>query len=538
MATLVWFTHDLRLNDHPALQAALERGEAILPIYLVQPTAQASTTTGEATALQGSTGSSAGIPARSHQPQGAAMWWLHHSLCSLNNQLEGYGGQLFIHQGEPQSLVELAKVHGCEYIHFSHSHEPALQQQQKDLNTLANQHGITCKQFGGRLLNLPTHIFNKQGNAFQVFTPFYKACLAAMDEPYALDTRAQLAKVRWKYPSTKHDANTTHIDTSANTSTNTSLNPNTCTTQNNSHPLTRTEEALKVLNWLPTQPDWACDFSNHWEPGELGAIKRLEQTIKSLGYYGSNRDMPSKDGTSRLAAHMRFGEISPRTLWQTVKNAWPAGEAEPFLRQLIWRDFSYYLLHHHPHIIEAPFKPAFKNFPWQNTNEPSVQAALKRWQKGLTGYPLVDAGMRQLWQTGWMHNRIRMVVASFLTKHLQIHWAKGADWFWDTLLDADPANNTAGWQWVAGCGADAAPYFRIFNPITQSEKFDPKGDYIRQYVPELAKLPDKHIHTPWLAPKAMLDAANITLDKDYPSPMVDHKTARTTALNAYAAIKN
>lgn len=488
MSTLVWFTHDLRLNDHPALHAAIERGEPIVPVYLA-PNAQVKD------------------PALEAQPTGAALWWLHHSLTALNEQLGEFGGKLLIRQGEPASLLAIAKEYQCQHIHFSHSHEPLLQKQQKQLHDEAQKHGIMCKQFGGLLINLPTKIFNKQGNPFQVFTPFYKACLALMmgtdgQQPNPLNTLTQLKKAQFQ-----------KIDTCASS-------------------------ALATLKWLPTQPNWAKDFHNHWLPGEQGAHKRFKQALSSLNEYSAKRDIPSTDGTSCLAAHLHFGEISPRFIWQQVSQKWPQGEAEAYLRQLIWRDFSYYLLHHNPHITQAPFKPAFAKFPWQNTKTQSNQLALKRWQQGRTGYPLVDAGMRQLWQTGWMHNRIRMVVASFLTKHLQIHWMHGANWFWDTLLDADQANNTAGWQWVAGCGADAAPYFRIFNPITQSEKFDPNGDYIRQYVPELAGLSKKYIHSPWLAPKAILKDANITLGKDYPNPMVDHKTARETALNAYAVLKS
>ncbi len=501
MTTLVWFTHDLRLHDQAALHAALERGEDILPVYLAPPASQHS----EPCTAKPNTSVNAHITSQKSvleaQPSGAALWWLHHSLSALNQQIKQLGGELLIHQGEPQSLIALAQKYQCQHIHFSHSHEPWLQKQQKQLNTLAQQHGITCKQFGGQLLNLPAGILNKQGNPFQVFTPYYRACLAVMGQPTALDTQALLKKAHWK--------------------------PHSVCAQT----------TLESLNWLPTTPNWAKDFGEHWEPGEQGAHKRLKHVLNTLNQYTNDRDTPGVDGTSCLAAHLRFGEISPRFLWQHVSQAWPQGEAQPFLRQLVWRDFSYYLLHHYPHITQAPFKPTFTHFPWQNTQTAAAQQHLKRWQQGLTGYPLVDAGMRQLWQTGWMHNRVRMVVASFLTKHLQIHWMHGANWFWDTLLDADQANNTAGWQWVAGCGADAAPYFRIFNPITQSEKFDGSGDYIRQYIPELAALPNKYIHTPWLAPEPIISAANITLGKDYPVPIVDHKTARETALNAYAITK-
>jgi deoxyribodipyrimidine photo-lyase len=256
--------------------------------------------------------------------------------------------------------------------------------------------------------------------------------------------------------------------------------------------------------------------------------------MASLNQYSQQRDIPSLDGTSCLSPHLHFGEISPRQVWQQLSEYWPTEEIAPFLRQLIWREFNIYLLHHYPHIKNAPFKESFKDFPWQMA-QPEI---LKQWQQGQTGYPIVDAGMRQLWQTGWMHNRVRMVVASFLTKHLRIHWRHGADWFWDTLVDADVANNIAGWQWVAGCGADAAPYFRIFNPVLQSEKFDKDGQYIRRYVPELATLPNKYIHAPWLAPASVLQTANVELGRSYPLPMVDHKSAREQALEAYGLMKS
>ena len=470
MTTLVWFTHDLRLSDNPALHAAAKLGDAILPVYLVDT-------------------------ANPANHSGASLWWLHHSLLALDQQLQAQGGRLLIHVGTTQSLLTLAKQHQCEHIHFSCAHEPWLAKQQKQLQQAALKHDITCRQFAGQLLLEPSTLFNKQGTPFKVFTPFYKTAMAQLGQPTAVKMPES-----YQWQPHKHNASST----------------------------------LKKLKWLPQKPNWAKAFTQHWQPGEAGAHVRLASIIEQLQNYNVERDIPSTDGTSMLSPHLHFGEISPRQIWQTVSTHFPTGEAAPYLRQLFWRDFSYYLVHHFEHIIKTPFKASFGKFPWQKP----TGNTLKKWQQGQTGYPLVDAGMRQLWQTGWMHNRVRMVVASFLTKHLQLHWQHGADWFWDTLLDADLANNTAGWQWVAGCGADAAPYFRIFNPITQSEKFDKHGDYIRTYVPELAKLPAKYIHAPWLAPAAQLQAAGVVIGQNYPAPMVDHKAARETALAAYASLKN
>ena len=477
MTTLLWFTHDLRLTDNAALNAAAKLGQPILPVYWVGTNNPAA-------------------------PSGAALWWLHHSLTQLNKRLittqtKGHAhGELLVVQGDITALLDVAQQHGCQAIHFSCSHEPWLAQQQQTLNTLAQAAGITCRQFTGQLLTQPASILNKQGKPFQVFTPYYKHCLQLLQPPTASPAPKKLV---WQ-----------------------------------AHSVEFTQQ-LAALNWLPKQPNWAQGFTPQWQPGEAGAITRLNNIISHLDHYPQERDTPSLDGTSCLSPHLHFGEISPRYIWQQVTQQWPQGQGAAYLRQLMWREFNYYLLHHYPHITHAPFKASFTRFPWQPANANS--AALQRWQNGQTGYPLVDAGMRQLWQTGWMHNRVRMVVASFLTKHLQLHWQVGERWFWETLLDADQANNCGGWQWVAGCGADAAPYFRIFNPVIQSQKFDPNGDYIRQYLPELALLPNKYLHAPWLAPANLLADAGITLGRHYPHPIVDHSAARAAALTAYAQLK-
>ncbi|MBT8114410.1 MAG: DNA photolyase family protein, partial [Arenicella sp.] len=300
-----------------------------------------------------------------------------------------------------------------------------------------------------------------------------------------------------------------------------------------------TSEALESWKLLPTHPDWSTGLAERWRPGEAGAAERwrtfLEGTVND---YKGGRDFPALEQTSMLSPHLTAGEISARQLWFDTQQAMAAGEidmtnGQKFLAEIGWREFSRYLLVHFPHMTEQPFNTKFLDFPWQNNDK-----LLKSWRKGETGYPIVDAGMRELWHTGYMHNRVRMIVASFLTKHCLIHWQQGMDWFWDTLVDADVANNTASWQWVAGCGADASPYFRIFNPTLQSAKFDGQGVYIKRWVPELTGLPAKQLHEPWLADKPTLQQAGVVLGENYPLPIVDHKQAREQALLAYQAIKN
>ncbi len=285
---------------------------------------------------------------------------------------------------------------------------------------------------------------------------------------------------------------------------------------------------------LPDKPDWASGFRDNWEPGEVGALKSLKRFLESgLDNYDEDRDRPDYSGTSKLSPHLHFGEISPVRIWHEVKkfsegNKQLEKQAYSYLRELGWRDFSNHLLFHWPHISDQPFREEYKSFPWKKDMQ-----ALKAWQMGKTGYPIVDAGMRQLWHTGWMHNRVRMIVGSLLVKHLLLHWHEGGHWFWDTLVDADLANNSASWQWVAGSGADAAPYFRVFNPILQGKKFDPNGYYVRKWIPELKQLSDKYIHEPWEADQQILEKAGIILGEHYPTPIIDHKLGREGALAAF-----
>jgi deoxyribodipyrimidine photo-lyase len=293
---------------------------------------------------------------------------------------------------------------------------------------------------------------------------------------------------------------------------------------------------LDALGLRPAVP-WDTGIQKAWSPGESGAWARLDAWRDgSVADYRDERDFPDRDGTSRLSPHLHFGEVGPAQVWHAVQAAGGGGKAEKgaeaWLRQVIWREFAHHLLYHFPHTTDAPMQEKFARFPWTRADK-----QLRQWQKGATGYPIVDAAMRALWETGWMHNRLRMVVASFLTKHLLLPWQEGARWFWDTLVDADLANNSLGWQWTAGCGADAAPYFRVFNPVLQGKKFDPEGHFVRRWVPELQRMPARHVHAPWEAPDGVLQEAAVRLGADYPHPMVDHGEARDRALEAWEAIK-
>jgi deoxyribodipyrimidine photo-lyase len=350
------------------------------------------------------------------------------------------------------------------------------------------ERGLTAQSFDGNLLFDPTLVRNQSGQPFRVFTAYWRSC---MNRPVAAAKKA----------------------------------PRTL-------PAPETWPASLDVADLGLDPaaDWTHGFCVTWRPGEAGAQEQLKRFRKaSLEKYSTGRDRPGTGGTSRLSPHLRFGEISPRAIWHATVSL-PGGDA--YVRQLAWREFAHYLLLHHPGSPDEPLRPAFESFPWKGDLR-----TLEAWQQGLTGYPLVDAGMRELWRTGWMHNRVRMVAASFLVKHLLIDWRDGAVWFWDTLVDASLANNTMSWQWVAGCGADAAPYFRIFNPVMQGEKFDPAGEYIRRWVPELAGLSKEWIHKPWKAPASVLRTAGVKLGKSYPRPIIDHDEARRRALTALSTIK-
>ncbi len=430
---------------------------------------------------------------------GASRWWLGHSLKSLAESLKARGSRLILRRGSAEKvLVELAREIDAKALYWSRSYEPWARELEQNLHTALDAKGIACHRYPGALLFEPEAVETKQGGPFRVYTPFSKACFTKGVPGEAIPPPKELPAV----------------------------------------PQDLMSSALADWSLSPRDPDWSSGIRETWQPGEESARETLTRFIENaLDGYGEGRDRPDRVGTSRLSPFLHFGEISPRTCWQAIQNA-HAGRAASekdtlsFLRELLWREFSYHLLFHWPDLPEEPFRPEFTEFPWD-----SNQSALKAWQRGRTGYPIVDAGMRELWHTGWMHNRVRMITASFLIKHLRLHWLEGEAWFWDTLVDADLASNSASWQWVAGCGADAAPYFRIFNPMLQGTKFDPDGDYVRRWVPELAKLPAKHIHTPWEAPLSVLEEANVALGRNYPEPIVDHKTAREAALSAFKAIR-
>lgn len=469
---IVWFRQDLRLLDNPALYyAALENNNVIL-LYIFDE-------------------SIAWAPGKAQQ------WWLHHSLLALQEQCKKLGLQLVLRRGKPEViLTKLCKEKNLTAVYWNHCYEPAAIQRDKYINKKLTALGVTVKNFKANVLFEPWEIKNKQGGYFKIFTPFWKQCCSQV-----IDTKIL------PLPTLKQ---TIFLDS----------------------------ESLATWQLLPTQPDWADGLRHTWQVGELAAQKQLRYFISThLHDYGNYRDFPGKQATSRLSPYLHFGEISVKQIWRAIQLAAAQDvnlthACEQFLRQLGWREFSYYLLYHFPHFADENYQKKFDAFSWSQNKK-----LLSSWQKGQTGYPLVDAGMRELWYSGYMHNRVRMIVASFLTKHLLLDWRHGAQWFWDTLVDADLANNSMGWQWVAGSGVDAAPYYRIFNPILQGEKFDAQGDYIRQWLPELAPLSNDYLHQPWKTPQKILQSTGIVLDRDYPLPIVEHVFARQRALDRYKKIK-
>jgi deoxyribodipyrimidine photo-lyase len=424
---------------------------------------------------------------------GAQRWWLHHSLASLDKRLKKLGFNLCLRQGNALNVLkQLVEDYQIESIYWNRCYDPASIARDSIIKQVFHTSGVRTVSTNASLLHEPWQIKNKSGDFFKVFTPYWRTCLKQMNipEPYTL-----------------------------------SRIPNALDAQGDS---------LDHWKLRPTKPNWAEAFGEYWQPGEAGACKKLADFVDiHLNGYHTSRDEPAKDATSKLSPHLHFGEISPWQIWRAIERAkldkdCDLKSAERFVSEIGWREFSYYLLYHFPSLPHANYKSNFDIFPWKNDD-----FCLRRWQEGMTGYPIVDAGMRELWHTGYMHNRVRMIVASFLTKDLFIDWRLGADWFLDTLVDADLASNSASWQWVAGCGADAAPYFRIFNPILQGETFDPNGDYVKQWVPELKCVPVQWVHKPWMAPQNRL---GICLGKDYPEPIVDHLEARKKALLYYKAI--
>jgi len=427
----------------------------------------------------------------SRRPPGAASgWWLHHSLSSLGESLGG----LVLRRGDPVRIVpQVAKAAGASLVVWNRCSEPDAIAGGEAVLAALDRSGIAAETFTGNLLHEPSEIATQSGGPFKVYTPFWRACRARKVPP----------------PLGAHKpANVVALDS----------------------------DTLASWKLLPQKPDWAAEWGQFWTPGEHGAHKRLDAFLRNdLKDYAAARDRPAARNTSLLSPHLHFGEISPRQVWArlafAVDRPGLAQAAAKFEAELGWREFCAHLLHHFPAIPTQNWRRDFDKFPWRRD-----AAALKVWQRGQTGYPMVDAGMRELWHTGWMHNRVRMIAASFLVKHLRLHWREGEAWFWDTLVDADLASNAGNWQWVAGSGADAAPYFRIFNPMLQGAKFDPGGEYVRRWCPELKKLPDKFIHAPFEADADTLARAGVTLGRDYPEPVVDHAQAREAALAAYRKI--
>lgn len=424
---------------------------------------------------------------------GASLWWRHYSLKRLAEDLARQGIPLILRAGDGAAIAEELIAHGTCGVFWNRRYSPDAIAADSRLKATLRARGIMAKSFEGHLLHEPSLMKTGAGGAYKVYTPFRNALMRGPEPRSPVDAPA-------------------------------SLKP--CIGDIASVP-------LDTLIPLPQTPDWAGGLRDNWTPGEAGAQKALDDFLEStISGYATRRDIPGIVGTSRLSPHLAHGEITPYQILDALAQAKPDNDSATFRNEIIWREFCYHLLFHYPDLVKTNYNPAFNTFPWHDD-----PAGLRAWQRGQTGYPIVDAGMRELWHTGWMHNRVRMIVASFLTKHLLIDWRAGEAWFNDTLVDADPASNPASWQWVAGSGADAAPYFRIFNPVLQSRKFDPLGHYLRQWLPELANMPDKHIHSPWQASAQMLRHAGVTLGKTWPHPIVDHTFARNRALEAWQEIR-
>lgn len=425
---------------------------------------------------------------------GAADAWLHRSLAALDAALTAKGSRLLLRQGTASTeLTTLCQAPGVEAVFWNRMYEPASIEQDTTLKSRLQESGISVQSCQANLLFEPWHIETNSGGPYKVFTPFWRKAQELLPPREPLATPAKLlAPSSWP------------------------------------------ESLILEELGLTPSPAWDRSFWSHWQPGEAGAHKQLQRFAEgALVGYKDERNIPGIEGVSRLSAHLHFGELSPHQVWSVIasKRRELAADVECYLREIGWREFAHHVLYHFPYTPAQALNAKYRDFPWTIDYE----SQLKAWQQGQTGIPLVDAGMRELWQTGWMHNRVRMIVASFLVKNLRIPWVEGARWFYDTLVDADLANNTLGWQWAAGCGADAAPYFRVFNPVLQSRKFDPNGEYLRRYLPELKELANKDIHAPWELNESALSNAGIRLGLDYPRPIVDLKQSR---LDALAALKS
>lgn len=481
---LYWLRQDLRLADNPALLAALEAVQRLnAPLLMLFSAANH----GE------------------RQPGGASLWWLDKSLRTLSADIAAKGGSLNVVTAPVTDIIDWLNP---QAVFWNRRYEPGAVEHDRALMADLKARDITVKSFNSHLLNEPWETETKTGGPYKVFTPYWKTIKAgpepALPEPAPDNLSCALSLRRIAVADTASSApgiTPLHVD---------------------------------ELGWHPRRPDWSGGMAPVWTPGEAGALQNLDHFLSdAVADYDAGRDLPGISGTSRLSPHLRWGEISPRTVWHSTREAMHHIDGADksgwrYLSEIAWREFAYHLLHHFPDIGTVNFNRKFDAFDWQPDEE-----MLLAWQQGRTGYPFVDAGMRQLWQTGWMHNRVRMVTASFLIKHLLQDWRTGEAWFWDCLVDADPAINTASWQWVAGSGADAAPYFRIFNPVTQGDKFDSDGIYTRRFVPEVRGVADRFVHGPWLSGSPLLTP----VDPAYPAPVVDHKAARDRALKAYETVK-
>ncbi len=481
---LVWLRDDLRLRDNPALHHACEHYDAVLIVYILDDETPQTENYGD------------------RRIGGAQRWWLHHSLSDLKDNIEKHGGTFILRRGQANTVVQnLVDEWEPQAVLWNRRYTPWGINHDKNLKSKLQDQNIAVQSFKANLLMEPWEVQTKTGGNYGVYTPFWKNIRPRIMQE--LETPLDIPQLKSIEDSPASDT-------------------------------------LNDWGLLPTQPDWSGGF-NIWSPGEDNALKRLDRFIdQAAAQYDEQRDQPSVEGTSRLSPHLAFGEISPRLIWYKLRFALESASGntnaqdniDVYLSEIAWREFAYHLLFHHPQTINQPLKDKYNKVPWI-MNEDMYQ----KWCKGQTGIPIIDAGMRQLLQTGWMHNRVRMLVGSFLVKNCLIPWQAGENWFWDTLVDADQASNVMGWQWVAGSGADAAPYFRVFNPVTQGERFDSNGDYIREFVPELSGLPNQYIHKPWEAPEDVLREARIKLGTHYPKPLVDLKTSRQAALDAYAKMK-
>ena len=465
---IVWFRRDLRTENNPALMAALDAYEQVLPVYVHDPAADGDWSGGA-----------------------ASNWWLHHALVDLAQQLDQ---RLVVLQGPALAgLRRLVKESGADAVFWNRLYEPAAIERDTGIKQALREDGVRVESHNANLMFEPWTVANRQGLPFRVFTPFWKH-LSALG-----------------LPTTRLPAHTSAAGRLA-------------------APSVSGQVPVEALGLLP-RISWDQGIAATWVPTRAGGLGRLDEFLATdLAHYDTGRDLPARDQVSRLSPYLHFGQLSPVEVAAAIPSSSPGAQA--FLRELGWREFAAYQLYHFPHTTDAPLDKRFERFPWRDAPED-----LAAWQQGRTGIPMVDAGMRQLWASGWMHNRVRMIVASFLVKNLLLPWQEGARWFWDTLVDADLASNSLGWQWTAGSGADAAPYFRVFNPVLQGQKFDANGDYVRHWVPELGGLPDKWIHRPWEAPADLLTDAGVRLGHDYPAPLVDLKLSRQRALQAWDQLK-